>query len=73
MTRKKPEPPALFAIKGDFHDSLEAFCAAALVLHQAIKYALDLKQIDEAAAEIIREKLEAFERAMSPSARGEED
>ena len=65
--RKKPPPPALFAVKGDFYDSLDAYCQAGLVLHQALLTALDLDQVSAAVAPLLREKLAAFERAMSPS------
>lgn len=64
MARKKEPTKPLFAVKYDFYASLDEVANTAIVLIQAIETALDLKQIGDAAEPIVREKLDAFRKAL---------
>lgn len=63
MARKKSVKP-LFAVKGEFTDSLDAFVDAVVVFRQAVSSALDLKRVSEDVAPLLREKLAALDAAM---------
>lgn len=65
MARKKTEPKPIFAVKFDFVESLDAFCEAAMFLHQAVTIALELKQVSEPVASKLREANAKLERAMT--------
>jgi hypothetical protein len=65
MARKRETPAPLFSLKEPFKESLDNFCTQAIMLHSAIETALELEQINEKAAPIIKERLKAFFDAMS--------
>ena len=62
---KKPDPKPLFAVKHDFVDSLDRFLEEVTMFRQAVKYALDLGQIQTPAREVIAERLAALDKATS--------
>jgi hypothetical protein len=62
---KKQKPKALFSVKHDFYDSLDAYAQAGLNFLFSVETALQLNQISEPAAAMVREKMEAFRAAMS--------
>jgi len=64
MARKKEEPKPLFSLKHDFYESLDAVTQQGIMLIQAIEHALDLGQVNERVAPIIRERLDAFRKAL---------
>ena len=61
---KKPTPPPLFSVKHDFVDSLDAFLGKAMTLQQAVRTALDLEQIKEPAASIVKRCLAEYDAAL---------
>lgn len=65
MARRKAEPKPLFAVKGDFTESLDAFVQASLLFHGMAKMALDLGYIDQRIEPKFREAFEKFDRAIS--------
>lgn len=63
MAKRKNVKP-LFELKGDFIDSLENFCQAAIMLHQQVQKAVDLGAVDESVKPLLVERLNAFRAAM---------
>jgi hypothetical protein len=65
MSRKKERPKALFAVKGDFVESLDNFTQQSLMFLQAVEQAVSLGLVNEPALSIIKERMAAFRLAMS--------
>lgn len=65
MARKKEQPKALFAVKGDFYASLDHLAQESIMLIQAVEMALQHGQIPDAAADILRERIKSFRAALT--------
>jgi hypothetical protein len=63
MAKKKDLKP-LFAIKHDFYDSLDNTLAQGINLIQAVESALELDQINQRVVPIVKERLDAFKKAL---------
>lgn len=64
MARKKETPKPLFSVKHDFYASLDEFVQQVILLDQALKTVLDLDQLTGEPQRILRERLDAVERAI---------
>lgn len=62
MAKKDIKP--LFSLKHDFYDSLDASLAAGINLIQAVESALELNQVGDRVAPIMKEKLDAFKKTL---------
>lgn len=61
MARTKEPPKPIYPIKHEFFASLDALLHQAGMLRETVKQALDHDMIDKRVADIVRDRLEAFD------------
>ena len=64
MTKTKSKPKPLFDVKGDFYESLDNFVQEAMNLNSVVKILLSIGAVPGAGGDRLRERVEAFERAL---------
>ena len=67
MARNKPTPKPLFDVKFDFIDSLNEFVQQVIMLNGAVGSTLELGQVSDKMAPILKERVAALEKAMLPT------
>lgn len=65
MTRKKESAQPMLALKGEFQDSLDNLCQAAMNLMFAVETALELGHVNAAATVRLKEQVNALRAALT--------
>lgn len=65
MAKTKEPPKPIFPLKHEFYASLDNFIHQASMLSDAVRQAIDMGAIKGAAAEILKERVSAFQAARS--------
>ena len=64
MARSKPEPKPLFALKGDFYDSLDHTLQQMVNFLQAVETALQLDQVSATMKPKLQEQCDRMRKAL---------
>lgn len=65
MARKKEPPKPILALKHDFYASLDAHLHQSIMFLQAVELALDLGQVSDAGADVLRENVAEFRKTLT--------